>query len=266
MNIHLLTIDPQNDFCAPTPGGSLFVPGANEDMKRLAAMIDRVGSNLNDIHVTLDSHRVVDIAHPVFWIDSDGKHPDPFTIISLEDVKQGIWQTSIPGFTARALDYVTQLDVNGRYPLCIWPEHCIIGSWGHAIYPAVSDALINWERKRFAIVDYVTKGSNVLTEHYSAIQADVPDSSDPTTMLNTQLIDILERADQVAITGEALSHCVANTVRDIITNFGVDNIRKLVLLEDTTSNVPGFESLGDDFVKEAVSKGMQVTTSVEFLK
>jgi len=263
MNIHLLTIDPQNDFC--DPNGSLFVPGADEDMKRLAAMITRVGSKLNDIHVTLDSHRIVDVAHPVFWKNSEGNHPGPFTIISAGDVKNGTWQTTNPGFASRGLDYVNQLEANGRYPLCIWPEHCIIGSWGHGIYPEISTVLQAWERDRFAIVDYVTKGSNLFTEHYSALQADVPDPGDHTTMLNTRLIDILEKTDLVAITGQALSHCVANTVRDIIDNFGTDSVKKLVLLEDTTSNVPGFESLGEDFVKFAVSKGMQVSKSTEFL-
>jgi len=263
MNVQLLTIDPQNDFC--DSAGSLFVPGAEEDMKRLAAMVRRAGNKLNDIHVTLDSHRTVDVAHPVFWKDSAGKHPNPFTIITVQDVENGTWQATNPGFAARALEYVKQLESNARYPLCIWPEHCIIGSWGHSIYPELSDALIGWERERFAIVDYVTKGSNVFTEHYSAVQADVPDPTDPSTMLNARLIDILQTADIVAITGEALSHCVANTVNDIIDNFGDENVKKLVLLEDTTSSVLRFEQQGEDFVKKAVAKGMQVSTSIDFL-
>ena len=263
MNVQLLTIDPQNDFC--DSAGSLFVPGAEEDMKRLAAMVRRAGNKLNDIHVTLDSHRTVDVAHPVFWKDSAGKHPNPFTIITVQDVENGTWQATNPGFAARALEYVKQLESNARYPLCIWPEHCIIGSWGHSIYPELSDALIDWERERFAIVDYVTKGSNVFTEHYSAVQADVPDPTDPSTMLNARLIDILQTADIVAITGEALSHCVANTVNDIIDNFGYENVKKLVLLEDTTSSVLRFEQQGEDFVKKAVAKGMQVSTSIDFL-
>lgn len=264
MNVHLLTIDPQNDFCDPT--GALFVPGADEDMKRLAEMVRRVGNKLNDIHVTLDSHRTVDVAHPVFWKDSSGKHPDPFTIITAQDVESGIWQATNPGFASKALDYVKQLETNARYPLCIWPEHCIIGSKGHAIYPELSEALIDWERKRFAIVDYVTKGSNVFTEHYSAVQADVPDPADPSTMLNTRLIDILQSADIVAITGEALSHCVKFSTEDIANTFGDENIKKLVLLEDTTSSVPGFEKQGTDFVNDMKNRGIQTSLSTDFLK
>ena len=56
---HLLLIDPQNDFM-DIQGATLPVTGANDDMKRVAAFIDRLGSKLFDIHVTLDSHHVCD--------------------------------------------------------------------------------------------------------------------------------------------------------------------------------------------------------------
>ena len=38
-SIHLLAIDPQNDFCDPS--GSLYVPGADEDTKRLAGFVTK---------------------------------------------------------------------------------------------------------------------------------------------------------------------------------------------------------------------------------
>ncbi len=264
MNVQLLIIDPQNDFCSPN--GNLFVPGANNDMNRLTKMIKRIGKKLNGINVTLDSHRTVDIAHPIFWIDSNGKNPDPFTIISVDDVKNGVWRATLPGLQNKAMEYVQKLKDNDRYILCIWPEHCIIGSNGHAIYPELSDELLAWEKQNFKLINYVTKGSNIFTEHYSAVKADVEQPDDPSTLLNTPLLDLLSDSDIVAITGEALSHCVANTVSDIADNFGEENIKKLVLLEDTTSNVPGFENLGEDFVKEMTSRGMKISTSVDFLK
>jgi len=78
MNIQMLIIDPQNDFME---GGALAVPGATDDMKRTAALIDRIGQKLRKIHVTLDSQHLVDIAHPAFWRDADGNAPDPMTLI-----------------------------------------------------------------------------------------------------------------------------------------------------------------------------------------
>jgi len=65
VNVQLLIIDPQVDFC--DPNGSLFVPGSTEDMDRLSVMVKRLKDKISDIHVTLDSHHPVDIAHSVWF-------------------------------------------------------------------------------------------------------------------------------------------------------------------------------------------------------
>ena len=292
-NIHLLMIDPQRDFCqkanqrlvdllrnAGIPQtewpcdaftGALFVPGADEDMARLAPFIVKNKDRFSEVHCTLDSHQLVHIAHPIFWVNSKGEHPNIFTIITVDDVKNGVWRAFNPRFQKRALAYVEALAVddpkNGhpkRYDLCIWPPHCLIGTWGHCVVPSVAAALAEWEVTKFNRVNYVTKGSNFLTEHYSGIQADVEDPNDVSTKLNTGLIDVLTEADEIVTTGEALSHCVANTVRDVAAKFGVDNVRKFTLLQDTTSNVLGFEKLGRDFVMEMAGKGMRLTTTKDW--
>lgn len=270
-NTHLIMIDPQNDFCiAKGPGGekgALVVPGAADDMKRLAAFITKNASRLNEIHCTVDSHQSAHIAHPLFWVNAKGEHPAFFTTITDTDTANGVWMTSNPRLRSYGERYTRELKVHGRYSLMIWPPHCIIGSWGHSLVPEVSQALIEWETqawKHLLKVDYVAKGSNVLTEHYSGVQADVPDDRDPSTKLNAKLIDQLAQADQIIITGEALSHCVANTIRDVANNFGDDNIKKFVFLSDTSSNVFQCEKMGQDFVKEMVGRGMKVTTSKDW--
>ena len=82
--IDLLIIDPQNDFCTEKSQidgnevkGSLFVHRVDKDMDRLSEFINNQGHLLTNIHVTLDSHHVFDIAHPIFWISKDRKHPQP---------------------------------------------------------------------------------------------------------------------------------------------------------------------------------------------
>jgi nicotinamidase-related amidase len=263
MKTHLLIIDPQVDFC--DPNGALFVPEADKDIERLSSLIKRAESK-DEIHVTLDMHHLIDIAHPIFWKDSNGRHPNPFTIISMDDIRNGKWTTNNPRFLPRATDYVKQLADGGRYPLCIWPVHCLIGHKGSNVHPELFAVLSEWEQNRFKMVDYVTKGTNLWTEHYSAVKAEVPDPEDPGTQLNIRLIETLQKADVIAISGQALSHCVANTIRDIADNFGEDNIQKFVLLEDTSSSVPGFEKAGEDFINEMVDRGMQVSTTTNFLK
>ncbi len=261
--IHLLLIDPQNDFC--DKNGSLFVPGADEDMKRLAAMVARLKDKLADVHVTLDSHRKVDISHPIWWKDSSGAHPPPFTQISTADLESGRFTTAQPGFYKRTLAYLKALEAGSRYPHVVWPEHCLIGDAGHNVYPEIAGAIHDWE-DRFAQADFVTKGSNPWTEHFSAVQAEVPDPEDPSTQVNTSLITTLEEADVVLLAGEARSHCLANTVRDIVTHFSDPKLaNKLVLLTDASSDVAGFENYGDDFLNDLVKAGMQTSTTTDFL-
>ncbi len=261
--IHLLVIDPQNDFC--DPNGSLFVPGADEDMRRLAGLLERLQGRIADIHVTLDSHRKVDISHPIWWVDPSGAHPDSFATISADDVRKGQWRTTRPGLQDRSLAYLETLEANARYPHVIWPEHCLIGDAGHNIYPALAQAIHAWE-DRFAQAEYVTKGSNPWTEHFSAVKAEVPDPEDPSTQLNTQLVSTLEAADIILLAGEARSHCLANTVRDIAGSFSDPAfVQKLVLLTDASSDVAGFSGYGDAFLKDLTRLGMQTATTTDFL-
>jgi nicotinamidase/pyrazinamidase len=268
----LLTIDGQFDFCDPS--GALYVPGADKDMSRLAKMVLRTKGDLDEIIATMDSHRTLHIAHPIWWEDAQGNHPKtipvaPPTLITVADVKgpNPKWRATNPAYRQRSIEYVEKLAANGRYLLCIWPPHCRIGSRGYTIYPELFDAFCEWENQ-FAAINYVTKGSNIFTEHYSALLADVFDPEDLSTGLNTDLLGLCQDPNVVliGISGEAGSHCVPNTIEDIANNFGEDNIKKFRLITDTISPVPGFEKLQEDFINKMVSRGMELTTSTEFLK
>lgn len=280
LNIHLTVIDPQIDFM-DLDGSALPVPGANEDMNRLARMVKRIGHKLSDIHVTLDSHRAIDIAHPGMWRDADGNSPDPFTIITASDIEAGIWRPRAENIKPALLEgktlgqyalwYARELESGGKYPLMIWPEHCLIGTPGYAVHPKLMDALLDWERKEFANVDFVTKGTNTFTEHYGALLAEVPMPSDPGTSLNSDFLDMMVEADMVVIAGEALSHCVKNTVDQIVDNIGQEHLKKFFILTDCSSPVPkngdgpDFPAIADDWLKEMEAKGVNLTTSEEFL-
>jgi len=264
LNLHIVCIDAQNDFT--DPNGSLFVPGGDENVKRTARMIERLTPKITDIHATMDSHRKVDISHPLWWVDTHGKPPAPFTIIAPSDVRDGRWRTRQPSAGARSLRYLEALEASGRYPHCIWPEHCLIGDEGHNLNPVLSAAVHGWEEKRYAGADIITKGSNAWTEHFSAVRAEVPDAEDPSTQVNRQFVQMLEEADIVAWTGEALSHCLANTFRDAAAEFSDPQlVQKMVLLTDATSSVPGFEHFGDTFISEMKAKGMRTSTTTDFL-
>lgn len=269
--IHLVVIDPQVDFCDPK--GNLYVKGAEKDMERLGKMVKKLKKKLDDIHVTLDSHHAVHIAHPIFWKDASGNNPKPFTIITAKDVANGTWTTTKPSLFKRAKEYVDKLEKNARYPLCIWPPHCLIGSVGQTVYPALYEALMEWCNDDFAAVDFVTKGSNILTEHYSAIVADVPDANDPGTQMNVNFLNTINEADVVLLAGEASSHCLKNTLYDMMNYFSDDSMfGKVVLLTDATSPVTGFENLQDQMIQEmttdrikAGKTPIQLSTTKDFL-
>lgn len=271
MNIQLLIIDPQNDFM-DQPGAALPVAGAVEDMQRLATLIDRVGKRLSDMHVTLDSHRLLDIAHPAWWVDGDGNHPQSYTIITSDDVRSGVWRPRNPQFLPRCQKYVDDLSRSGKYPLCIWPPHCLIGSLGHNVQADLYAALQRWEAREVAAVNYVTKSSNPWTEHYGALMAEVPDPADPTTMINASVLAMLQAADIVAVAGEALSHCVKETVSQIADNIGEEHIAKFVILTDCSSpvaavpNGPDFPAIAQQWLDDMVARGMRVQASDAFLR
>lgn len=274
----LLIIDPQNDFCDlpdawcpvdPVSGvrtaPALPVAGAHADLLRLAAFIRDAGDRLDDITVTLDSHNRLHIAHPTFWQRGDGGDVAPFTAITAADVRAGAYRTRDAAAQARALQYVEALEARGRYVLMVWPVHCEIGSWGHGVHPAVRAAYNGWEVRQLKVVRKVAKGSNLWTEHYSALQAEVPDPSDPDTLLNQGLLGVLERADTLIVAGEAGSHCVKSTVEDLVDQLPGGRADRLVLLTDCMSPVGGFQAQHDAFLKGMAARGARLATSAEVL-
>jgi nicotinamidase/pyrazinamidase len=266
LHTHLLIIDPQNDFCdLPDGAPALPVPGAHADMLRVAAIIDQGGAGLQDISVTLDSHHRLDIAHPAFWMTAAGGPVQAFTQITRDDVAQGKYVPRDAGAMARTTAYLAQLEAAGRYTLMVWPTHCEIGSWGHNVHAAVRAAYNRWEESTLRTVAKIVKGTNPWTEHYSAIQAEVPDADDPGTQLNRGFLEQLRRADRVYITGEAGSHCVKATTEHIVDNWDPAQLSKLVLVTDCMSPVAGFNAQYEGFIDAMRARGVRIAQSGEVI-
>lgn len=250
MKTHLLIIDPQNSFCDPE--GELFVTNADNDMKRLAEFISKNDNQITRISVTLDSHNRIHIAHPVWWVDQKGNHPAPFTEITVEDMQTNKWQAANPETGAWSLTYLKNTDSH-----TIWPYHCLTGTWGHEVYKPLDHRLQSWAEKHMDL-SYTMKGGCRFTEHFSAISPSMEVPGDPSTLPNKALITTLAEADTILIAGEASSHCVADTTRDIIRE-NESLCKKIILLTDTMSPVPGFEQISELFFHDM--KKYQVRTS-----
>ncbi|HIW36789.1 MAG TPA: hypothetical protein IAA30_07385 [Candidatus Treponema faecavium] len=256
----VVIIDAQNDFC--TPGGALYVPHAEDDCGRLARWIMQNQCGIDCIHMTLDTHPYYHIAHPVFWKDAEGNHPAPYTIITYSDYAAGTYVPVDASLSQYAGEYLMSLEARGRYQLTIWPPHCLVATPGYCIEERVWQAVHEWEKASAGkTIDFVIKALNFRTEHYSAIQAEVPDPHDTQTRTNFAFIENIKDADTIVFAGEALSHCVANTLQDLSQHIPYS---KMVLLTDCASNVAGFEQTGEAFLEQARSKGLTAVSSAEF--
>lgn len=275
-NLHLLVIDPQNDFCdlpaeylpanpahAEPTAPALPVPGAHADMLRLAQLIQRGMGGLSGISVTLDAHHRLDVAHPAFWMDAGGRAVSPYTEITAADVGAGVYLPRNPDALPRVLAYLNALEAAGRYKLMVWPTHCEIGSWGQNVHGAVRAAYNRWEESTLGSVNKITKGSNPWTEHYSAFQAEVPDADDAGTQMNRALIDLLARCDQVFITGEAGSHCVKASTEHMVAHWDPRQLSRLVLVTDCMSAVPGFDERYQRFIGDMRARGLRTARAAD---
>lgn len=263
----LLIIDPQNDFCnqgnsaTGEKQGALYVKNAELDMQRLSKWIISNSEKIDELIVTLDNHQPNDIAHPNFWKNQIGEAPAPFTQILAEDVKRKKW---IPLFEAEKVEkYLEALEAQKEFSHIIWPPHCLIGSVGAAIYQPVLDAMRNWT-KQGKFYQVVHKGSYPFSEHFGAFAAQVISDEIPETQVNYKLIKQLKNSNTIFIAGEARSHCVANTLKQLM-QYAPEIIDKLIILEDTMSNVTGFENIADDIFNELSDKKAKFRTTEKML-
>ena len=167
---HLLIIDMQIDFCHVN--GSLYVPGALEDIRNTIEFIYANAEKISRITCSLDSHLPTQIFAPAWWADAGGNHPAPFTLISAADVESGRWRAlQAPEWSA---EYVRRLEQEARKQLTIWPYHVLIGSIGNAMDPELWSAIFWHSLARKVEPHFLQKGTVPRTEHYSIIQPEVP--------------------------------------------------------------------------------------------
>jgi len=287
--ICLLLIDVQNTFCIP--GFELFVGGksgigAVDDNRRLCEFIYRNLGVISAIAATLDTHTVMQIFHPIFWINAAGEHPIPAaTKIVPTDIEQGIWkvnpavayslQYDYLTLQKHALHYVNQLSQHGKYPLTVWPYHSMLGGIGHALVSAVEEAVFFHCIARHSQTQFEIKGNNPLTEHYSILRPEVLEGADgyPIAQKNMHLIQQLLDFDVVIIAGQAKSHCIAWTVDDLLNEIQqVDPslAKKVYLLEDCTSpvvvsGVVDYTEQADAAFERFAASGMHLIKSTALL-
>lgn len=257
-----------------TPGASLFVPGAVEDTTRTVEWLYRNLDHITQVAFSLDTHRVFQIFHPAWWVDDHGRHPAPFTNISLADVREGKWKPL--AHPAECLDYVKQLETSGKYVLTVWPYHTLLGGVSHALVPALMEAAMFHALVRQAQTHFETKGTHAMTENYSVLSPEVRELCGQSVgAFNTAFFEMLMEFDRVYVFGQAKSHCVLSTLRDMQQHIaGTDPklMEKIYILADATSPVPAppidplppaldFPRVADEAFAGLKAAGMHIVTT-----
>jgi nicotinamidase-related amidase len=255
LKICLVAVDVQNTFCIP--GFELYVggrsgTGAVDDNRRLCEFIYRNLGMVTQICPTMDTHQAMQIFHALYLVNDRREHPPPFTIISEEEVRKGVWKFNPAAAPSLQIDegygqrhlvhYTTKLKESGKYDLTIWPYHAMLGGIGHALVSAVEEVVFFHTVARFSQPDFHVKGQHPLTEHYSVIGPEVLEGPDGETIgeKSDKFFKKLLEFDVVVIAGQAKSHCVAWTIDDLLDDVLARDrrlVEKVYLLEDCTTPV-----------------------------
>jgi len=263
----LLLVDMQVDFCHEE--GALYTPGALDDIRRVIDFVFRNAERISHITCSLDSHYPFQIFHPPWWGDADGKHPAPFTVITVDEVEQGKWKP----LRAKewSLKYVRELERQAKKQLLIWPYHVPVGAPGHIMDPELWSVVFWHGVARKTQPTFWQKGTIPESEHYSVLQPEVPVPDHPEGGISTDFINLLNEYDYVLIAGEAASHCVQETIEDLIDIYATrpETLKRFLVLQDCTSPVQHPEIDFAKLVREQFeyfqSKGVRFVKSTDDL-
>jgi nicotinamidase-related amidase len=263
--VALLLIDAQVDFIHGD--GALSVPGAVDDTRRTIEWLFENLGKITTIVASLDSHVPIQIFSPSWWVNAEGKHPDPFTIITSDEVQTGKWKALYQRDWSG--EYVERLEEQAKKQLMIWPYHTLIGTPGHNLTPALYEAIAYHTAARKTHPHFVTKGTIPETENYSIFEPEVKMDKLENGGLNTALLNELAIYDRIYVAGQAKSHCVLESVTSMMRYFDdKPEIRqKIYLLKDAMSSVvsPGidFDAIAEEVYTNFAEHGLNITTTSE---
>ncbi len=298
----MLIIDPQVDF---HEGGNLAVTGAMNDSQRIIDLLTVKPPRA--VYVSLDTHTHTHIGHDGFWTPTPPTstmfHVENVKVIG-SDKKE--YTPKLTGdkatddaLKAWVLKYIAEVPIFEKGTPLIWPTHCIESSEGHQVYKPLKDKLDALSASGIPI-EYHVKGQNEATEMYSIFKAEMPappalstlyrgrhDVKNTSSKIETPNSDVDDHANlntefnmelfnavmghglPVVVCGEALSHCVNWSTRDLNEKkkeIGKEN--PILLLTDASSKVvlpfapELFTPQTDAFLQYCKDNGVELTTTV----
>ncbi|MBN2532424.1 MAG: cysteine hydrolase family protein [Spirochaetales bacterium] len=260
-----LLIDFQIDFC--NKAGSLYVPEAEIDISNSIQFILKNFEKITTVYPTLDTHIAFQIFYGLWWLDENNHHPAPFTIITKDDVEKGKYKPVVK--PVWSLDYIKNLEDNANKPLCIWPEHTMLGTPGHALVPALYEICYFHSITRKSQTSFQVKGDIPETEMYGVFSPEVKVPQSSKGGINTNLLKILGTHDKIVVMGEAKSHCVLESIRQLVDFFQdqPETLSRIYILEDCMSSVQhpdiDFEAIANKEFDTFRKKGLHIVKSTD---
>jgi nicotinamidase-related amidase len=286
----VIGIDLQNDFVIPDksqvadgqPYGSLSVPGAAGDIERFTRFIYNNCDKITRIFLSIDTHFVYQIFHGSMWLDENGNHPAPYTMIEPKHLADGSFRF-VGGNPIVAKQCVETLAAAGKGGVFIWPYHCVTGSFGWNLEAQLMQ-MVHFHsaaRKTIGIERPVPtfKGTDIHSEMYGFLEPEFNPKGD--SLINKQVLDVLARTDatsgepkfeydKIYIAGEAGSHCLLESTRQILKHFAnyPDFTQRITILRDCTSpvvspDVDFAKIMNDAFDDFKRTYGVQIKNSTE---
>ena len=197
-----------------------------DDNRRLCEFLYRNLGAITQIVPTLDTHRAMQIFHPIWLVDADGRHPAPYTLVTAT-TSSGAAGASIPaavestGFEA---DYAERQLVHytrARRGRQVQPDDLAVPRAarriGHALVRGRGGDLLPHDR---ALQPAGLRGQGREPADRALLDPRPgghggPDG-EPIAGENDALIEELLQFDAVIVAGQAKSHCVAWTIDDLL--------------------------------------------------
>ncbi|MFA5124619.1 MAG: hypothetical protein WC473_02210 [Patescibacteria group bacterium] len=264
----LVGIDLQDDFIMPEiknpdgtaiqKAGSLLVSGAVDDTRRLVELIYNEPEYFTGMLFSQDQHIPFQIFFPTWWRKRDRSMVDPFTFLTQEAVQKGDFYPAVE--KQWSLDYIKQLK-----EMMIWPFHCMIGTPGSSLMPALAEAVHWLSIARGIQPEYLFKGTVPKTEHYGPFCPCVEVPTHPQGTLHTVLLDRVAAHDGGTVfCGEAEDYCVKTGMQQVVEYFGKKHqsaLSQIRFLRDCTSMVfPQNRLEADNFLQNMEDRGVIITT------
>jgi len=293
--IGVLAIDQQVDFTFLPPHGSLPVTGRTPDVSATAAqrryrkwMYTHMPI-LHFVYNTADSHLPFQVFTPSMHLKKDDEPCTAHTIITHDEYAAGDYKPNPhicrdlgvdPHYLQQYFTYYTKQltiphPVTGftKHALYLWPFHCDMGSNGWRLTGVAEEVRLFHSWARNSMNTLQIKGGSPFTEHYSIFSPEVMKFHDgsaiPGVQRNVLLIQALMRGDIIVIVGLADSHCVKESIADLlgwIMQHDPKLVSKVYIMADCMASVvvPGGMDFTDDAQKalgDFRDRGMNVVTS-----